>query len=161
MLAARLHHNHDVVLWADASAWLRHDPYPIFEKIKQDGYILFYNGWSNAQWCNDRQLEAFGYTRDEAEKQHHTVGGIMGIDFESEIGQLIFGMWMEHIDLFKGNWDNLTGSESSDPRCLGSRHDQAVMSLIVAKLGLTLTDPTPYFTFDPNDNVPIFALQGM
>ena len=100
-------------------------------------------------------------TRDEAENQKQSVGGLMGFDLSSEIGMLIFGMWMESIDLFTGNWDNLTGSESNDPRCLGSRHDQSVMSLIVAKLGLTLTDPSEYFTFDPSDNIPIFALQGM
>jgi hypothetical protein len=160
MLAAH-RQGHDVVLWADASAWIRHDPYLIFSHIKEKGYILFDSGWTNEKWCNDRQLAAFGFTRDEAQNQKQSVGGLMGFDFDSEIGQKIFGLWMENIDLFTGNWDNLAGSESNDPRCLGSRHDQAVMSLIVAKLGLTLTDPSEYFTFDPGDKEPIFALQGM
>ena len=31
--------------------------------------------------------------------------------------------------LFKGNWDNSTGSESEDPRCKGHRHDLAIGSI--------------------------------
>lgn len=161
MLAAHQHNGHDAILWADASAWLRHDPYPIYEQIKRDGYILFYNGWSNAQWCNDKQLDAFGYTRDQAEKQHHIVGGLLGIDFDSAMGREIFNVWMGSVHLFPGKWTNEAMTESLDPRCLGSRHDQAVMSLIAAKMELKITDPTNFFTFDPNDDKPIFALQGL
>ena len=55
-----------IVLWLDSSCWLQHDPTPIFDHIKKHGYLIFDGGWSNAQWCNDRQLEAFEFTRHEA-----------------------------------------------------------------------------------------------
>lgn len=152
---------HDIVLWCDSSGWLMNHPQPIFDIIEKQGYIFFYNGWNNAQWCNDRQLEAFGFSRDEAEKQHHVVGGLFGIDFRTEIGQTIWKLYWSSIDLFKGQWDNKHLTESADPRCLGSRHDQSILSLIVATMNLTITDPTGYFTFDPNQKHCIFALQGM
>lgn len=152
---------YDQVFYADASAWLINDPKPIFEIIKEQGYILFFGGWNNAQWCSDRQLEAFGYNRDQAEQQHHVVGGLFGIDFTSEIGQTIFKIYKNSINLFTGQWKNDLLTESADPRCLGCRHDQSVLSLIAASLNLTLTNPSEFFSYDINQKDCIFVLQGM
>ena len=153
---------HDVILWADSSAWLMNDPKPIFDIIKEQGYIIFDNfGNNNAHWCNDRQLWRFNFTRDEAEKQKHVVGGLFGIDFSSEIGNEIFNQYKLLADLFKGEWSNKNLTESIDPRCQGSRHDQSILSLIAAQRGLTITDQNKFFTFDPTQKDCIFALQGM
>lgn len=155
-------HYHDVVLWADSSAWLTNDPKPIFDIIKEQGYIIFNNhGNYNSSWCSDRQLSAFGYTRDEAQNQIHVVGGLFGIDFSSKLGNEIFNLYKSNVDLFKGEWSNKNKTESQDERCQGSRHDQSIMSLICAKMGLTITDQNKFFTFDPNQKDCIFALQGM
>lgn len=152
---------HDIVLWADSSAWLINDPQPIFDIIEKQGYIIFDSGWKNDQWCSDRQLEAFGFNRDQAAEQKQVVGGLFGIDFRTEMGQTIWKLYRSSIDLFKGEWDNKHLTESADPRCLGSRHDQSILSLIAATLDMTITDPSGYFTFDPNQKDCIFALQGM
>lgn len=152
---------HDIVIWCDSSGWLMNDPQPIFETIEKQGYILFDSGWHNDQWCSDRQLEAFGFSRDQAAGQKHVVGGLFGLDFRSEIGQMIWSIYRNSIDLFKGDWNNDHLTESADPRCLGSRHDQSILSLIAATLDLTITNPAGYFTFDPKQKDCIFALQGM
>jgi len=152
---------HDIVLWADASAWIINDPQPIFEIIHDQGYIIFDSGWKNDQWCSNRQLEAFGFNRDQAADQRQVVGGLFGIDFSTDLGAAIFEIYKNSIDLFKGQWTNEHLTESADPRCLGCRHDQSILSLIAATLDLTITNPTGYFTFDPKQKDCIFALQGM
>jgi hypothetical protein len=154
-------HETPIVLWLDSSCWLQCDPQPIFDHIKKNGYIIFDGGWSNAQWCNDRQLEAFGFTRDEATKQKHCIGGIVGLDMESKIGKAIFDRWFVNIDLFKGSWNNDHLTESQDARCLGSRHDQSVLSLIVAEMGLTATPCKGWLNFDVTDKDSIILAQGM
>ena len=40
---------HDIVLWADSSAWLMNDPKPIFDLIEKQGYIIFDSKWKNNQ----------------------------------------------------------------------------------------------------------------
>ena len=155
-------HYHNVVLWADSSVWLMNDPKPIFDIIKEQGYIIFDNfGNNNAHWCNDRQLWRFNFTRDEAEKQKQVVGGFNGIAYRREIENEIFNEHKILADLFKGEWSNKNLTESIDPRCQGSRHDQSILSLIAAQRGLTITDQNKFFTFDPTQKDCIFALQGM
>lgn len=150
-----------VMLWLDASGWLQHHPQAIFDHIEQHGYLILDNEHPNSTWCSDRQLEAFGYTRDEAEIQHQVIGGCIGFDFRNQEAVSIFYEWMANIDLFRGRWDNKGHTESQDPRCAGSRHDQSVMSLIAAKRGLTITDPAPIVSFDPNNTEVPILMQGM
>jgi hypothetical protein len=150
-----------IVLWLDSSCWLQHDPTPLFEHIKKHGYLIFDGGNKNHNWCSDKQLEAFGFTRDEATNQKHCIGGIVGFDMSSEIGKAIFNRWFANVDLFKGSWNNDNLTESQDARCLGSRHDQSVLSLIVAQMGLTLTPKNGWLNFDVTDADSIILAQGM
>jgi hypothetical protein len=153
--------SNNVVLWLDSSCWLQHSVQPLFDHIEKHGYLFFDGGWSNAQWCNDKQLEAFGFTRDEAEKQKHVIGGIVGLNLDTEIGKEIFAEWFLNIDLFKGNWNNDNLTESQDARCLGSRHDQSVLSLIAAKLNLNITPCAGWLNFDVTDKLAVIVAQGM
>ena len=154
-------HDTPVVLWLDSSCWLQHDPTPLFDHIKKHGYLIFDGGHKNSQWCNDKQLEAFGFTRDEAQNQKHCIGGIVGLDLQSEVGKAIFDEWFLNVDLFKGHWNNDNLTESQDARCLGSRHDQSVLSLIVAKMGLNATPTKGWLNFDVTDKDSIILAQGM
>lgn len=150
----------DRVLWLDSSAWLLHDPTPIFDHIEKHGYLILHNhGQFNGWWCNDRQLGAFGYSRDEAMTQPHAVGGMVGFDKIST--SWLFNEWADNIDLFKGAWDNAKHTESHDDRCRGSRHDQSVLSLLVAKNNLDLQNQAGFVTFAPEVLDGIVAMRGM
>lgn len=152
---------YDRVIWCDASGWLAKDPKPIFDIIDRDGYFILNGGWSNAQWCTDRQLQAFGFIRDEAESQNHCVGGLFGINFATKVGMRIFEELKANTHLFTGHWNNCNRTESQDERCLGSRHDQSVLSLIAAKHKLKIHDCTGLMSLDPNATDAIFLMQGM
>lgn len=151
-----------VVLWIDASGWIQHNPAPIFDLIRKEGVMIMHNsGQVNGHWCSDRQLEAFGYTRDEAMLQPHVSSGLIGFDFSSTRGADIFEQWAAAMPLFKGAWRNTHQTESKDPRCLGSRHDQSAIALIAVKNGITLTEPDGIVSFDVTDRRPMILMQGM
>lgn len=162
MINKAMEAGYDTILWVDCSGWLQHDPTPIFEQIERDGYLLLNNhGQFNNWWCSDKQLDAFGYTREEARTQVHVVGGLWGVtngDFE---GGDLLGDMIENIRLFKGLHSNSFYTESLSDECRGNRHDQSVMSLIAAKHDLIITDQAGIVTFDPEQLDGIVAMRGM
>lgn len=127
----------DVLLWLDSSIFATGaGPLdPLFEHIEKHGHLFLHNGWQNSLWCNDRSLEAFNFTRDEAESQPSVMGGAFGLSTSHPMGKDLLKMLRTHKLLFRGRYSNETRSESADPRCLGHRHDQSVMSLIAARHG--------------------------
>jgi hypothetical protein len=146
MRKASLDHNASTLLWCDASVYAtgKGSLAPVFEHIERDGYYLQNQGWNNAQWCHDKALEAFGFTRDEAEKQCQVLGGFWGVSLSHKMGRFLLSEIERHQYLFFGAWNNNARTESADSRCLGHRHDQSVMSLLAAKHQLK--------TFLPEDN---------
>lgn len=152
-----------VLLWADASVFASGGGplEPVFEYIEREGYYLQNQGWNNAQWCHDRALAAFGYTRDEAETQCQVLGGFWGVSLLHPTGRLLLEELVKHSDLFKGEWSNTRKTESLDARCLGHRHDQSVMSLLAAKHGLKTPWPEEHYWchYDRNSQY-LFNIEG-
>ena len=127
-------------LWLDSSVYVHSDPSPVLKIIENGGYFLLLNGWNQAAWSTDAQLEYYGYTRDEAEKMQHPVGGLIGINFEHEKGKALFDMFIKAAEdkMFVGPWWNKNHEVSTDQRVLGSRHDQTCLGFITQKLELPL-----------------------
>ena len=132
----------DTVLWVDAPV------YPsgskgmesIFDHIRRQGYLFKDSGFRNSEWCNDRSLEAFGFTRNEAERQKHAECCILGVCISHPVGKLVWEEFSGHVGLFGGSRTNEGLTESNDSRCKGHRHDQSVISLIAAKHALDVLD---------------------
>jgi hypothetical protein len=122
----------ETILWCDASVFATGigNLDPLFERIETHGYLLPWSGWTNDKWCNDRSLAAFGFTRDQAAIQRHVMGDVYGFATSHPIGKMLIKEHLHHRDLFGGQHHNVTQSESADPRCLGHRHDQSVLSLL-------------------------------
>src|SRR5271157_758657 len=135
------------LLWADSSvlATGKGSANPIFDHIEQHGYLLECEDWTNAQWCNDASLQAFGFTRDEATRQRQVRGFFWGVSMHHPTGKLLIDEMIAYKPFFKGRHVNVDGSESQDPRCLGHRHDQSILTLLVAKHGLAV----PYWNEHP------------
>ena len=149
---------YDNVLWIDSSGWLQHDPTPIFDIIEKEGYFILNNhGQFNNWWCNDAQLSHFGYTREQARTQRHAVGGLVGFNRNCPY----FKEYYDLQHLYKGQWNNDNRTESQSDECKGSRHDQSVLSLIVAKHELKLHDQKGFVTFAPEVLDGIVAMRGM
>jgi len=127
------------VLWLDTSVFAIKRVHKVFEDIEANGYCFQKAGHLVGTWTNDFTLNYFGITRDEAMTMP-MIGnaGLLGLNFESKIGQEFFLMWDQALvaGCFKGSWVNTDKTESQDERCLGHRHDMSCHSIIANKLGI-------------------------
>ena len=125
------------ILWVDASIWAVKPLDPIWETVDRLGYMKQYAGHLVGWWANDRSLEYFGLTRDEAMKMEmHGNGGFFALDFENVTAQQFFMNWRQSMldGIFKGEWTNNNKTESQDERCKGHRHDMTCGSIIANQL---------------------------
>ena len=128
------------ILWVDASIWAIKPLDPIWDCVDKLGYMKQYAGHLCGTWANDRCLEYFGITRDEAmEMEMHANGGFFALDFDTDIAQQFFLRWRQSMldGIFKGSWNNDNNCESTDPRCKGHRHDMVCGSIIANQLKMT------------------------
>jgi hypothetical protein len=143
---------HDIVIWLDSSIVLLEPLDRFIEQIKRDGYCLFLNGWTAGEWMTDISLSEMGVSRDNACKMKNMIGGIMGFDFTKDISQRFFDIYYkfaQNPNVMNGSWTNKNKECSSDPRCLGHRHDQSMGSVIMDQLGMTLTLPQGWLEYYP------------
>lgn len=128
----------DLVLWLDAACYAIRDITPVFDHIEKHGYFFVGAGEGHTigKWTNDATLDAFGFERDEVMDVPQQSTCCIGLDLRKQAMRQWLHTWVTHRAFFKGRWDNKTFSESSDPRCLGHRHDQSVAALITHVMGL-------------------------
>lgn len=156
------------ILWLDSSCYAVADPKPVMDIIANKGYFMEEAGHYAGKWANDRCLEYFGITRDQAMEIPMYSAGFTGINFESKIGWSFFDEWTQAMlaGVFKGQWTNKHKTESQDARCEGHRHDMVCASIIAHKLGMSYETGGTYFQYaapqDPvNKATVVFKLQGI
>lgn len=131
---------YEVVIWCDSCQRLVNSPVEFIQTIEKVGVYLQRDGWATGQWANDKALEYFGVTRDEAMKITAVYACIIGFDFRHPITTEFLKQWKEASKngIFFGKWKNTDKTESQDDRCLGHRHDQTSAELIANKMGIEL-----------------------
>lgn len=146
-----------VVLWCDSVLRLTRPIQTLCPEIHAVGVYLQEDGWTIAEWANDRALAYFGVDRDTADGVRAVYACFMGYDFTVPVTDQFFTAWKKACTdgIFRGNWKNDTKSESQDPRCKGHRHDQTCAELISYQLQIPRSkmrvipgreDPERYFT---------------
>lgn len=131
------------IIWCDSVVRLRKQIDDLLQKISQVGVYLQADGWRVGTWANDRSLQYFGVTRDQAMEIEAVYACIMGFDFNSPIAIEFLKRWKKASDdgIFIGNWRNDLKTESQDERCRGHRHDQTCAELISYQLGIPRSPP--------------------
>jgi len=131
---------YDIVIWCDSPSRLVKRIDNWIPEIERVGVYLQKDGWSNGQWANDKALEYFGKTRDEAMNISSVYACIMAFDFRHSVTSQFINQWKEccKAGLFRGLWNNNDKTESQDERCLGHRHDQTCAELIANRLNIEL-----------------------
>ncbi len=127
------------ILWVDASIWAIKPLDPIWEALELHGYVKQYAGHLCGTWTNDRTLDYYQLTRDEAMCiEMMCNGGFLALDFDVPVAQEFFRLWKQSMldGQFKGSWNNDNNCESADPRCKGFRHDMSNSSIIACGLGM-------------------------
>lgn len=129
-----------LVLWCDSPVYAKKSIQPVFNYIKEHGFMFFDNiGYSVGDYTSDTCLAYFGVSREESFTIPMIMACVMGFDFaNTKAGE----MFDEYVKLaaeeatYKGSWSNNNCEVSSDMRVKGHRHDQSVMSLILHKHGI-------------------------
>jgi hypothetical protein len=113
------------VLWVDASVvFIKHSK-PIFDWIINKGFFFEEAGHLVGTWCNERTLNYFGITREEANQMPMFSAGFTGLNFENPIAIEFFERWKKSMfdGQFIGDWSN-------------HRHDMTCASIIANQMGL-------------------------
>jgi hypothetical protein len=131
---------YDIVIWCDSPVRLIKPIADWIPEIEKVGVYLQQDGWTIGQWANDRALDWFGVSREEALNLPNCYACIIGFDFRHPVSHLFLAMWKDALDngIFNGNWNNSNNTESMDPRCMGHRHDQTCAELSAHKLAIPL-----------------------
>jgi len=129
---------YDIVIWVDSPIRLIRTVLEWIPRIAEKGVYLQEDGHPLGSWANDRALEAFGLSRDEAMRLKTIYACVMAFDFRHPITKTFMYKWKECADkgLFRGRWKNDQRTESQDPRCEGHRHDQTCAELVARELGI-------------------------
>lgn len=126
------------ILWLDAADWAVAPIEPIFAFIAARKFLLPLDGWNCGQWTNDENLPVLGLTREEAFGIPQLWTNHFGFDVYEPDAQKMLAEFGRYADLraFHGPRTNHHGESSPDPRVLGHRHDQTVLSVIAHRMGL-------------------------
>jgi hypothetical protein len=158
------------ILWIDCSVYAIKDMKPIFDLIESDGYVCQDAGHFLGHWTNDKTLDYFGLSRDEALKvTMYGNAGFLGLDFENTTAVEFYSQWKKSMEdgMFIGSWNNNEKTESQDDRCYGHRHDMSCGSAIRHKLGMKLQkgDELLQYIYDgnttPNNETIILLAKGI
>lgn len=135
---------HRFVLWVDASVWAIKDVHPIFDHIAKHGYIMQEAGHNCGNWANDKCLEYFGITREEASKMlMYGNAGFLGLDLWDAYGKTFLLSWEKAMKAgaFKGDWSN-------------HRHDMVCGSIIANQLHMEYQKGDEWMVYaKPEDEV--------
>lgn len=143
------------VLWLDASVVAMAPLGGIWEVIERDGYIMQEAGHSVGRWCNDRTLEYFGLSREEAMGIFmYGNAGFLGLDLDNGVASRFYRLWKQSMldGQFIGSWEN-------------HRHDMTCGSVIAHTLGMKYQSGSRWLHYAPIDQAPeagvVFHASGM
>lgn len=163
----------DTLLWADACILPIRDMTPLWERIEAEGYWVARNGWMSSDWCADSAYPALfpefscangGYDLEAARAVNstfpHVVATSFGLSLRHDVGQKLLAEYYRlatETNAFCGPWWNTNSPTcpTHGHRCapcgpattLGHRHDQSALSVLVWRLGMTLTDCPAWFSY--------------
>lgn len=112
---------YELILWCDSPVHAIKSIEPVFDHIEKHGYLFFDNiGHPLGRWTNDKCLEYFNISRQEAMDIQQIMACCMGFDMRDASVYYLFKDYMSELyRLYHGSWDN-------------HRHDQSVMSCLLA-----------------------------
>ena len=134
---------HDLVLWFDASIRVKQPIEPLFEMIREKGYLICQEKHTVGEFCTDAALATLAVTREEALQMQSCWSCVLGLNLSDQRSAEFLRQWRERaVDgvTFPGpKWSGVLGwprTASDDPRVKGHRYDQTAASVIALKLGM-------------------------
>jgi hypothetical protein len=134
---------HNLVLWFDASIRVKQRIEPLFEIIREKGYLICQEKNTVGEYCTDAALKTLAVTREEVFQMQSCRSGVLGLNLSNQRSAEFLRQWRDRaLDgiTFPGpKWSGVLGwprTASDDPRVKGHRCDQTAASVIALKLGM-------------------------
>jgi hypothetical protein len=132
----------ELILWCDSVVYAKQSIEPVFDHIKEYGYLFFDNiGFTVGDYTSDACLAHFGVTREEAFKMPMIMACVMGLNIHNSTTQEFIRQYVAASEdglTYPGAWSNKNAEVSYDLRVQGHRHDQSVASILIHKLGMEI-----------------------
>lgn len=143
---------YDRALWIDSAIVGVGPLADMLAHLSETGELLYASSWRVGQWATDAALDRLGLSRDDAMEINDCWACVVGLDFRSDRANRFLDLWLEFADdgvTFCGPWSNDNGEASTDPRCLGHRHDQVVAAALCHRLEIPrlAAEPPRYFAY--------------
>lgn len=158
---------HNLVLWFDASIRIKQPIEPLFETIREKGYLICQEKHTVGEYCTDAALRTLEITREEALRMPSCRSGVLGLNLSNQRSSEFLSQWRDRaLDgvTFPGpKWSGVLGwprTASDDPRVKGHRCDQTAASVIALKLGMNeWMDEESFSTYFDVDRQSVRRLQ--
>ncbi len=144
--------NTGLLLWCDSVIYATKTVEPIFNHIKEHGYLFFDNvGFSLSEFTSDACLAKFNIDRNFGYNIPMIAACVMGFNLDNPKTQEFLKQYIDSaLDgiSYHGDWHNDKLQVSNDMRCRGTRHDQSVASCLIHNLGMEIVNPQDtYFAY--------------
>jgi hypothetical protein len=127
----------EIVIWMDSPVYCIKSIDKFIEYININGFIFFDNlGYTIGDYTSDDCLNNYSMNRDESFKHQMIMACLMGFNFKNEKANKLFKEYLKATNIkgcYEGDWTNEANQVSQDNRVKGHRHDQSVMSILLAK----------------------------
>lgn len=130
------------IIWCDSPLVAIKDISPMFDYISKHGYAFFNNlGHSLGMWTNDKCLDYFGVSREEAMNIPMIMACCMAFNYDHDITKKFLKDYIGLTDLYHGSWKD-------------HRHDQTVASFLIYDLNMKiLTGHKTFFCYASHNGV--------
>jgi hypothetical protein len=144
------------ILYVDSSVVAVKELDSLWQILDEDGYFIQEAGHFVGRWCNDRTLNYFGISREEAMLiPMYGNCGVIALDFDKHIALNFFELWEKSMldGQFIGSWSD-------------HRHDMTCGSVIANRLKMKLQTGNEWVDYvdvnqTPKSDKIIFHAQGM
>ena len=148
----------DILLWCDSPVYATKSIEPVFQHIKEHGYVFFDNvGFSIGDYTSDACLAKWGMSREEAFDSKMIMACCMGFDLNNPTAKEFLKRYINAVEdgvSYQGDWFNQNLQVSNDMRVKGHRHDQSVASIIIKQMGLeVLNGQQTFFAYDSHKGI--------
>lgn len=145
----------ETIIWMDSPVYAIKNLYELIYYINLNGFIFFDNlGYTISDYTSDICLNNFNTSREEGFNKPMIMACLMGFNFKNQLSVKLFNEYYQAINTYgnyEGDWTNESNQVSLDNRVKGHRHDQSVMSLILAKYNIKPIHPhSTYFAYFGN-----------
>jgi hypothetical protein len=121
------------IIWCDSTVRMSRDISPILEKANKQGVCVFDNlGHPLWNWISDIACERLNIDVETLKTCPQIMACVIAFDFSNPLGSTIFDAWVK----FSQDGVSFHNYKSTREGFVAHRHDQAVLSYLVHKMGI-------------------------